>query len=403
MRLPINPILYLVSAGLLGASGWLFQQTLTARKSRPPVEIKDEAEQVVQRGRKLEPEGLTDRYKEDSRPYWMQFKDINLTGKLPPPVEGPQEQQPVQPIAPPVVPIHELLTVAAILAGGSQDTLVVIRYKPTAGVEPPLPPSGASVSIGGPRDTVAAAPVQPTERGGNVPLPRGAPPPAALDPTLKLVHTMRLEDKLWPPHDNIRLIRIGDDANSVVFLREDPTKDRKEWTEERVVKDSLDLGTKLMQALSGGGAARPPANGEGQGDAPDVAPAPPMQVEGYAWQDAPDGQTWQDDRGHIHIGSKDQQVFEQDPNQLMEQVGLRDYQSKSGRITGVQVRQVPRELARYGLVTGDVVISVNGTPVRNRAEGIKVGKEEYRKGVRSFDVRLWRAGREITLTYHSSK
>ncbi len=398
MRLPINPLLYLISAGLLAGSGLLFQQTLAARKSRAPSEIKAEAEKAVASGQALEPEGQSDRYGANERPFWMGFNQVNLIGKLPPPPPSEVEAKPPAETSAPIVPVSELLTVLLSVStdeAPANFNFVIVRYKPTAGVEPPPDPVAAPTAYAGPGDATAPPGPSAVARG---------PAPYQQDPNLRLMHTLRLEETLWPPHQNLRLIKIDPSGESVVFLREDPTKDRSEWQEERVFKDSLEIGQEVLRKLAAAGALSPGQAAALQQRAQSQEP-PPFTGDGavVAWVDDPNGLTFERAPDQFHIGSKDQQMLNQDFQQVLEKVGVTDYTSRSGSIRGVQVGRVPSDLHRFGIQDGDVLVSVNGEPTPNRSIAIKVGKEQYRRGARQFRVKVLRGGRDVELTYVSPK
>jgi hypothetical protein len=72
-----------------------------------------------------------------------------------------------------------------------------------------------------------------------------------------------------------------------------------------------------------------------------------------------------------------------------------------GQRTGLAVGRVSARARRAGLEPGLILISLNGFPVRTKAELITVGKRLYKKGVRVFQARVLHYGREKTLTYRA--
>ena len=81
---------------------------------------------------------------------------------------------------------------------------------------------------------------------------------------------------------------------------------------------------------------------------------------------------------------------------------LRDYSGGSGktRVQVVNVHKLGKQVRRLGVNEGDILISLNGIPVKNKAQAIRVGKRLWRDGVRSFKAVFLRRGREVTMTHH---
>jgi hypothetical protein len=205
-----------------------------------------------------------------------------------------------------------------------------------------------------------------------------------------LTQHLRIDDKLWPPYDNVRLVRVADDARSAFFVRELASGEKGK--EEEVFQSTLDLPADVKKALVTFGRqdrAQPaPENG---GESP---AGPPSD-----WQDVPE--TAQVRPGQYHISRSDYRDFQDNGQRILnEDVGLSSYRSRNGLYEGLKVTKVSPQLARFGVQVGDVILRINGTPVRNKAEAVNVGKRQYREGTRTFVVDLLTGrGEQQTRTY----
>ncbi len=56
-------------------------------------------------------------------------------------------------------------------------------------------------------------------------------------------------------------------------------------------------------------------------------------------------------------------------------------------------------MRRFGIQKNEILIKVNGEPVKNRAHGIKVGKNMHRKGTRSFTLTFFSDGQTVDRVY----
>jgi hypothetical protein len=395
MKLPINPLLYLLSAGLFAGSGLLFYQALTAPRPRPYPELDAEAKDKENEGRAKEPdEQKTDVYGGTMVAFWRRFKEVNLIGKLPPPPEKPVDDGPKEIPKPPVVPLDDIFTVVCILSIGD-DTTVIVRYKPTANVVPPdpLPLAPASVPAARPAGAGPADVVRPGP-GPVVPGRPALPVPAAVDPKGP-IHHVRLEQTLWKPFDNIRLVGITDDALGAYFLREEPDKPRDAGKKELVLRNEFELDPEVLASIRQAGLVDPARAGTTAGG----AASQPAAVAASGW--IPAKETREVSPGVIHIGSDDDEYLRNETQRVLEDLPIRDYQSPQGTMRGIQLRKAitdPR-LARFGAQEGDVLLSINGQPTKTRSQAIHVVKEEYNRGVRRFEAEIFRAGQRVTLTY----
>ena len=395
MKLPINPLLYLASAGLFAGSGLLFYQALTAPRARPYPEIDAEAKEKENEGRAKEPdEQKTDVYGGTMVGFWKRFKEANFIGKLPPEPVTSRPSIPDKPPAPPVVPLNDILTVVCILSMGD-DTTVIVRYKPTANVVPPDPVVTTPASVpaarpaGGPADTVARphnAPGQPTRPA--------LPVPAAMDPKGP-IHHVRIEQTLWKPYHNIRLVGITEDGLGAWFLREEPDKPRDEGKRELVIRNEFDMNPEMLAELREAGLVDVARSAERVAS----AASQPSSIVSSGW--VPAKETREVSTGVFHIGSEDDEYLRNNPQRVLEDLPIRDYESPQRSMRGVQLRKAitdPR-LARFGAQEGDVLISINGQATPTRSQAISVVKEDYNRGVRRFEAEIFRAGQRVTLTY----
>ncbi|MCA8950382.1 MAG: hypothetical protein KDE27_12825 [Planctomycetes bacterium] len=425
MKLPISFLLYTTSLGLAGFTGWQVYELLPLQKS-------DTKSAAMKRGQTAAIDKLTLgrgagqvsldwRYtsgQSGNQGWWEQFKKTNFLGKLPPPPKDPEAEkaEPTEPPPPPVVPLEDIIELAALVYDGADEgkgalSHVVVRYKETAGVTPPewyvrQNQTGAPGSFGGPRDT--APPPRPggnrSFRGGNqsnqtrptapTPMPTGA---SALpsDGLLQKVWVQgegdpRRDPHLWPPFEHIRLVRVDPSAESAYFVREVKTKageEPVEPAEEQLFRSSANVSQDVLRELNkfygekvtenaGGGSQTASAKSE-------WIPTDETKIVGNV----------------THIGRKDQSSFDNE-DKFFEKVYFDNYTSRYSNRRGIQVTNVePQLAAKYGVAQGDVLLSVNDRQVKTKAQAVKFGKDEYKKGVRTF-VTVWlSAGQEVERVY----
>lgn len=400
-KLPINFLLYLVSLGLAGGSIYLFYDALVLERAsrKSPKAITTEVRRLLERGAAREADFVQDRYAQ--RPeWWAGFREANFIGKLPPkPVAGTGEaaESPEKKVDE-GIRVADILTVVSILYDKAGDSAVIVRYKPEANVRPPAKLLGGGPAYTGPGDAgvPAAAPGVAPGRGAGAP-GSGAMPAYAGggDPTAGLLQHVRLhkgEDRLWPDYDYIRLVEVKEDASAAVFRIETPGKPEKEWRTEEVLRNELELPEDYLRELyagrtKGAKSAGRPRREEKAGPAPKSA-WKPVEVT-----------TIEDDR--VYVGSKDYEYLRENMQRvLQEDVGIRAYQGRKG-LRGLQVTRVPPKLARFGIAPGDVILEVNGVPVRTKAQAIQTGKKQYRRGVRTFRVKILSRGVVQERTYYA--
>lgn len=434
MKLPLPFLLYLTSAGLLGVSGWLLfkawpdlQPSAGTERSKRG---QDKATVKIDDGRRANPPSQDWNYARQPQ-WWQALKTVNLTGKEPP--KGPTELQPVVQAVEPVVnvtPLEDIIELVSLMYDPFKDgrggqTHVTVKYKATANVQAPewyvretqAVAAGAGAGAFRPGMDVAAQPNQPQPTqpvrppaGARPPQPRGASTPMPMSNVgrefLQRVFvegdgTVRQGQKLWPPFDNIRLVRVSPDAQVAFFVRElppapppkegEPVPTPKEPAEERLRKSALGLSQDLLEMidkLQGGNRA---AEARGAGDV--------ITSAGSAWVDNPDGETRQVGSNY-HVGRNDERLFREDPERLFAAIQAETYVSRVGSTRGVKLNNVEPSMARrFGVAAGEVIVAVNGEPVATKADAIAVGKRQYNRGTRNFVVRFLSNGQFVERTY----
>ncbi len=406
MKLPINSLLYLSSLGLAGGSGYLFYESMQIPPSQQAA-ISEETQATLQAGRERTPDDLRDDYSQASQAWWEQFRQANFIGKLPPkPVEvaAPVEEEPVVQT---VTPIKDLLDVDCAVFMSNGESTCVVRYKPEANVQRPPSKFGGGDGEGsysGPGD-VGAAPVTPAapalanrgrgRRPGNQqPGARPVSPMPTFGGDDALYHHLAIGDSLWEPYSDVVMASVQERPLAVVFRREGKLPEGVA-AEERVFHKVLDLDDEVFEHLSENGAV-----------SADTAPRPrgeatAAQAPGGQWQDV-GARTKAVEPGQWHISRQDNEMLTRQAEEVFHQdISLRTYTSRSGSIRGVIVNKVSPRMQRFGVQAGDVLLELNGVPVRSKAEALSVGKKQYRAGVRAFTAKILnRYGRIEERTYY---
>jgi hypothetical protein len=446
MKLPIPLLLYTVSLGLFGWSGWKVYQAVPLWKNeareaatrRGQQDAKDRIGGGRGQGR-LSADWV---YSKPTAPWWQTFKTVNLIGKLPPPPVDPTKS-PTGSIPPPPVldirPLEDVIELVSLVYDGKEggrggNTHVVLRYKPEANVElpewvvrensPPVAAAGAPVA----RDTVRG------QGGGQVGRGVGAPQPAPTVPAAAIPNRagrpnppttatpmptsmtgreilqkvwvddqgdMRRSSTLWPVRGNdgkvfgtVKLVRVAPDAQTAYFVRvlppAAPGQTAPEPKEERLLKTAMNLRQDVLEELhrlQGRSASEP---------SPTAAAKP---AASSAWQDVPEttrtGNQWQ-------LSRKDEQRIRENPDQLFEQFSVETYVGRSGAVRGVTFRSVEPQLAqRFGVAPGEVLIEVNGRTVESKAQALQFGKADYGRGVRTFVTKWLSNGQVVERVYQA--
>ncbi|MBK8101142.1 MAG: hypothetical protein IPK26_29015 [Planctomycetes bacterium] len=432
MKLPLPFLLYLTSAGLLGAAGWVFYKAWPEIQGAAGTERskkgQDKATVKVDDGRKANPPSQDWNYARQPQ-WWQTLKTVNLTGKEPP--KDPGNTPPVAPVQAPVVnvtPLEEIIELVSLMYDPVNDgrggrTHVTLKYKPTANVQAPewylretqvVAAAGAASRPGMDSVPLATQPTQPAR-----PLPSGARPPqpprGASTPMpmsnvgREYLHRVFVEgdgsvrqgQKLWPPYDNIKLVRVSPDAEVAYFVRElppppppkegEPAPTPQEPAEERLRKSALGLSQDLLELIDKLQGSNRATEARGVGDV--------ITSGGTAWVDNADGETRQVGT-NIHVGRNDERLFREDPERLFSAIQADTYVSRVGSTRGVRLNSVEPAMARrFGVSAGEVIVAVNGEAVATKADAIAVGKRQYNRGTRTFVVKFLSNGQYVERTY----
>ncbi len=384
MKLPINPLLYLVS--LACASGIVLNIVGTVKPriqwDRKKVErVRDDVKKLVDQGGKVLPDNNQWRY-DANDPFWELFKSANFTGYRAP---EPVAKSPGGPKAPPPggldVDLREKLMLICISLGGD-NTRAVVQYLDQVDVPQrfkPKNPTAVQVPMG--------------NRGG-----RGRRPPPMAVPISNTVpaHHVDVGQHLWPPYTNFYLVGVAEDARSVFFEDRGKPKVKGRYPSQEVLKNELGLPEDVLERL-----VREARRGGTGTKAPAAAnPTGPKQPK-TRWQDVE--KTKLVSENEWIVSRKDLGYINQRGNKFIhEDVHLGDYSGGSGknRVRGVSVRKLSQRARGLGVNEGDILVSLNGIPVKNRAQAIREGKRLWRKGVRSFKAVFLRRGREVTMIHH---
>ena len=219
-------------------------------------------------------------------------------------------------------------------------------------------------------------------RRGTLPRPI-TPPPMSVAQNL-LLHYVTVGESLWEPYSHVKLVRVAEDAESAFFMRTGvKTPEGEEPEAEEEFKNELDLDPELVAQL-----VRDRRQPE-RSTSVTSRPAPTS-----SWVDVE--VTRQTSPGRYSLSRSDDRLIREDPQKLLDQVTIRPYRSTAGDRSrdGIMLQSVDPQLgARFGVRTGDVIIAVNGVPVRTRSKAIEVGTRLYKQGERRFVVRIMSMGR----------
>ncbi|MCA8942149.1 MAG: hypothetical protein KDB80_06270 [Planctomycetes bacterium] len=394
MKLPINQLLYVAIAGLLGGSAWQFYETWKeirkedARAEQRQREASDTCKLRLEKGRSLNVVSKGPNYAENQP--WDHFKDANLIGKLPPPPPkpiDPEEQK--KPEKPPETPLEDICAIVCLVFQEDQ-SMAILRYQETSNVEPPE----EILEAFSPPDTVTPTPRTNNKNRRNAGKVKTARPIARAMPTTRVggfVQTLRLEDNLWPPYDHIKLVAIDGYAEFAEFSR--TAEDGSESAPERLYRDELGLSQAVMERLHEEGYTR---GSKPRSVNPETSPEEIPEGLFGIWAGGDDTKRI---NGDFHIGRREWKDWNEDSNRIFNrELQTKSYSGRNG-VSGVQITKVSERFQQFGVQAGDVIVSVNGEPVRSKAQAITVGKRLYKRGVRTFNVVFLSRGAEVTRTY----
>jgi hypothetical protein len=418
MRLPVNLFLYAISTGLLGLAGYNFMQSLQESDGALRTKISEsgikEAEERLSKGKGDGPSNFSWNYQ--TAPWKARFMAPNLVGKdLRKADETATAIKEVeQPKVADVRPLSDVIELVSLMCDTATDgkggqSHVIIRYKDAASVQPPnwyllenqtgsaaSAPVGAADGVGG---RAGGRPGGGRPAGGRPGASTQVPTSSAGQDFIQRVWVVgdgsaRNEATLWPPFQDVRLVRVAADARSAYFVRggttqpvegQDPATLPKPL-EEEVFKTSLEISEDVMRAV-----VEIQRGDEKQ----------PREVRTAAAPEAASG--WKDVEettlvgNKVFISKKDQQLMQESPETFMDRINVDSYVSRTGSgLRGLRVLNVAPELtARYGVQSNDLILSVNGEPVSTKADAMAVGKRQYNRGTRTFVVKLLSDGREV--------
>jgi hypothetical protein len=391
-KLPVNFLLYALyaaSAGLIGGIGYTFYTTFKLKERYGDVAYRREVnalvDQQIKLGREAQPERLSWRYDAGVLEWWKQFHNVNVLGKLPP--EPVPDQPKVETTAPPPTqtPVDDLIVVESLLLEKSEAkdraTHLIVRYKPGVTVQPPpeaVPvPSTAASGKGAawsPGDTPRAPSGPATPAPSTMPLAAGG--------QVELRQFVHIDETLWPPHHNLRLVRISDDAQSAFFLREDASVERASWKEEEIFKNELELDAEVVKTLRGDQRRAREGAGNGDGQA-----TPPPLTEVTQWRDV--ATTSEVAPGQIHVSRRDHDYVRDNVEKVFnEEAAVSSYKARVGNYEGLKIDRLSSRLAQFGIQPGDVILSINGEKVKQKAQAYSVAKRQYEAGKRTFVVEV---------------
>jgi hypothetical protein len=389
MKLPITPLLYLVSLASLGGIGHAVYQ-YSDKTNDYDAKARDK---IKKENKRLKAEGIAakdlnnERWDYRKTWFWKQLADVNLTGKIEKKDEPKKLEKEVETeLKPEIVQLKDIIEVICIARAGDE-TGVVIKY--TADVEVP---ENEVVTSSTPslKNTIPRG----RQRGRRRPTPQPAPtqtigqfPP----------HHVEVGEALWPKYNFVYLKSVAPDASFATFeLRIDDKKDEKgAYPTQDVIKGTLDLPPEILAKMRAGIPLRTDDKGQ----------PIPRKVERSDWVDTPTT-TVSRQTGRVNVSRKDQEFLEKDgANVFTDDVHMRDYSGGSGKykIRGVQFKKLSGRVRQFGVNEGDVLISINDQKVSGMANAKKVGRRLYNKGVRNFRAEILRQGRIITRTYSFKK
>lgn len=415
MRLPVNLLLYAVAAALLAFAGYTFVKSLedsdSGRRKDLSQQGMNEAQDRLSRGKGDGPSNAGWNYQ--TAAWQARFLAPNLVGKDLRKAEENKAatQETEKPVVADVRPLGDVIELVSLMCDTATDgkggqSHVIIRYKDAASVQPPswyllenqvaassAPNPGAADGVG--------RPARPGGNRGAGARPGAATPPPTSSAGQEFVQRLwvkgdgspRNEATLWPPFQDVRLVRVAGDARSAYFVRgalAKPVEGQDPATlpapvEEEVFKTSLEISEDVMKAVV--------ELQRGDEKRATVARAP-MPSANSGWRDVEETTLI---GNKVIVSRKDQQMMQQAPETFLDRVNVDAYVSRTGSgLRGLRVLNVAPEIStRYGVQSNDVILSVNGEPVSTKADAIAVGKRQYNRGTRTFIVRLLSDGREV--------
>jgi hypothetical protein len=218
-------------------------------------------------------------------------------------------------------------------------------------------------------------------------IPRGRRPNRSLEPVVLSVpvHHLQIGQPLWPPFEYAVLSRVAADASMATFeIRIEEEKDEQGNYRTQTIRK-----TRLVSVGN--------ATGFGAGD------SPPQGGRVASKSTSPTGAATEDwtDLAAPVIRRQRYEITTRHMDYLgakaIEHVTARSYDRPD--VKGIEVRNLSSHAKKFGVNIGDVVLSLNGIPVKTLAGATRAGTRLHKKGVWNFRIVVLRRGREMTLTY----
>ncbi|HHI80008.1 MAG TPA: hypothetical protein ENK02_08500 [Planctomycetes bacterium] len=361
--------LYLLSAGLVALIGLEVKKVLTSDWVPIPskTELRALRKELEKKGNAMQPDRASWRYGgKKIQDWWRLIETTNWVGKVPV-VKTEKEPEVKEEPKPKLVlkPLSEILKLKLVFGLPKESAFVTVLY---------LDPN-----VQAPKSEYAA--VSDPMGGG------GADPGGSM----AVFQDLRRGDHLYPPYEDIQLVDLTPDGRGAIFSRTGAEGDHKRIQEE------IRLGEFEMSGDSFGEI-------DGKGSGSKVVPSTGKKRK---WKN-PGKLTKKMGENLWMVSEKDRKELSSGYDKFMKKMSVEDYvgylpDPKAGgkrrKVTGVSIRKVPPEAKRFGVRRGDVLIAVNGTRVKGRASAIRLGKEQYKRGVRSFELTFLSQGREVVRTY----
>lgn len=418
MKGPVQLLLYAAIAGLCGGFGWqvysLWELRTDAEQTRNPriaqlhktVDAKlTSAKAEVNSGS----QGEVD-YNRPQR-LWNAFEKANFHGYEEPEKPDPAEQQPSETVTqrPKQPPVEDLLTVVFAVSGNEDSSILTIRYKPEANIEPPEGYAAGLAALsgpgrtGGPRDSVGSRSTSRSLNQGRnnsrsrnanrptTPRPRPNTFPNSGAATGEYYDLLRIGDSLWEPHQDVTLIAIDREGNAT-FQRDGEDYTEEEKAPQKIYREVAGLSQAILKRLAEGGFVS--TNTPQQ-----VSTASQAQIQqDTGWVETEQTQIFEaNGRKRVNLARNDP-VLQDARRMFNEEIGAKTI-STPGGTKGVQITRLPSNASQYGVQTGDIVLSINGESVSSRTEAVKVSRAQYDRGRRTFEVEFLRDGRRVTQSF----
>ncbi|GEM_PF-2662321 len=372
--------IYGLAATFLGLMVWEARKAMTMTWVPVPRTAKEFtaiSKELRAKGVATQPERSSWNYSKAYHPWWKKIQTANWVGKVPVvevPDEGPREKE--EPPKPPIKPLAEIIQ-PRLLLGAPGDTAYIQVLYLDPNVEVPDGPTTGDLPAG-PRDSVP----NPDLGGG-----------------LAIYQDLRIGDSLYKPYDLVRFEGVTKDGLGTIFSRPDPEG------KGRRIRETLHLGQFSISDESFGDLPE----GFGAGGSSGSASPSPKARRGGKWKDP--GEVTKRLEGNVWMVSrKDRDRFQDRYDEVLRETGAEDFvdwwrdPKNPGRrikVTGISFRKVPERLRSFGVKAGDILIEVNGTPVKGKSSAIRTGREQWRRGVRTFELTFLSNGRRVVRTFQA--